>query len=279
MADDKPGQSSELTRRVLSAAVLIPAVLLLLWLGGWPFLALLALAAVILAREWAGLMRAGNDMGLIAGLSLAGIGGLAVLGAAGGLAGLFTLSALAFLAAAIQAARARPLTPVLVAYPYLLLPLLALGWLRAAPDYGLLLVLWLVLAVWATDTGAYAAGRGIGGPKLAPRFSPNKTWAGLMGGMAGAALAGLGMGAYLGQGHVPLMLLSAVLAAIAQAGDITESALKRRAGVKDSGTLIPGHGGLLDRVDGLIFACAALALLAILFQLQGMPVSRTILWP
>lgn len=279
MADDKPGQSSELTRRVLSAAVLIPAVLLLLWLGGWPFLALLALAAVILAREWAGLMGAGDDMGLIAGLSLAGIGGLAVLGAAGGLAALFTLSALAFFVAAIQAARARPLTPVLAAYPYLLLPLLALAWLRAAPDYGLLLVLWLVLAVWATDTGAYAAGRGIGGPKLAPRFSPNKTWAGLMGGMAGAALVGLGMGAYLGQGYVPLMALSAVLAAIAQAGDITESALKRWAGVKDSGTLIPGHGGLLDRVDGLIFACAALALLAILFQLQGMPVSRTILWP
>lgn len=279
MADDKPGQSSELTRRVLSAAVLIPAVLLLLWLGGWPFLALLALAAVILAREWAGLTGGGDDMVLIAGLSLAGIGGLAVLGAFGGLAGLFTLSALAFLTAAIQAARAKPLLPVLAAYGYLLLPLLALGWLRAAPDYGLLLVLWLVLAVWATDTGAYAAGRGIGGPKLAPRFSPNKTWAGLLGGMAGAALVGLGMGAYLGQGHLPLMLLSAALAAIAQAGDITESALKRRAGVKDSGTLIPGHGGLLDRVDGLIFACAALALLAILFQLQGMPVSRTILWP
>jgi phosphatidate cytidylyltransferase len=112
--------------------------------------------------------------------------------------------------------------------------------------------MWLMLVVWATDSFAYFAGRIIGGPKLAPRLSPKKTWAGLLGGMAGAAVISTGYALYYLPNWVALALAAAALAVVAQLGDIFESALKRRYGVKDSGTLIPGHGGVLDRVDGLV---------------------------
>jgi phosphatidate cytidylyltransferase len=121
--------------------------------------------------------------------------------------------------------------------------------------------------VWATDTAAYIAGRGIGGPRLAPRISPNKTWAGLAGGVVGAALVGL-VASLLRDAPADvglpgemwrLVALSGVLALVEQAGDLVESAVKRHFGVKDSGNLIPGHGGVLDRVDGLIAVSLAVA--------------------
>src|SRR5215468_347717 len=118
--------------------------------------------------------------------------------------------------------------------------------LRVVPDDGRVAVFWLLGIVWATDIGAYAAGRALGGPRLAPRVSPNKTWAGLAGGVVGAALAGAAVAA---AGSAPvggLALAGGVLAVVAQAGDLGESLAKRRFGVKDTGTLIPGHGGLLD---------------------------------
>ena len=133
---------------------------------------------------------------------------------------------------------------------------LAFQWLRGQGDDGLWTVLWLVALVWGTDIGAYFAGRQFGGPKLLPAVSPKKTWAGLGGGMLAAAGVGLvaaELGGELaaGPGWV-LALASAALAIVAQLGDLFESSLKRRFGVKDSSALIPGHGGLLDRIDGLI---------------------------
>jgi phosphatidate cytidylyltransferase len=122
-------------------------------------------------------------------------------------------------------------------------------------------LLWLFLVVWATDIFAYFVGRGIGGAKLAPSISPGKTWAGLVGGMLGAAVVG-GIVSTATGGPIWLAIVAApVLAVVAQAGDLFESLLKRRAGVKDSGTLIPGHGGALDRLDGLLFATPVYALL------------------
>ncbi len=152
---------------------------------------------------------------------------------------------------------------------YVSIPCASLIWMRgirsdADLHAGMKLVLYVMFAVWATDIGAYFAGRKIGGPKLAPVISPNKTWAGLGGGIGGAAVVG---------GIVPSLHalpavrfsaasgLAALLAIVAQAGDLFESSLKRRVGAKDSGTLIPGHGGLLDRVDGLIFTLPLFALL------------------
>lgn len=135
----------------------------------------------------------------------------------------------------------------------------ALLWLRAGAAYGRGNVLFVLVVVWACDIGAYAVGRLIGGARLAPRISPGKTWSGAAGGLLVAAAAG----AVAGQGHGALV--AAALAIAAQAGDLAESAAKRRAGVKDSGALIPGHGGLLDRVDGLLAAAPAAALLALAF--------------
>jgi phosphatidate cytidylyltransferase len=141
---------------------------------------------------------------------------------------------------------------------------LAFLWLRADPLSGRFLVLWLIALVWATDIGAYAAGRSIGGPRLAPGISPGKTWAGLAGGILAAAIAGMAVLLGFGAGELDWASLlriaaaSAVLAVVAQVGDLFESHLKRRAGVKDSSDLIPGHGGMLDRIDGLMAAALAL---------------------
>jgi phosphatidate cytidylyltransferase len=119
--------------------------------------------------------------------------------------------------------------------------------------------------VWATDIGAYAAGRSLGGPRLAPRWSPRKTWAGLAGGVLGAALVGWATAAWLGvPAALPLVLLSAALAIVEQLGDLAESLAKRRFGVKDTSGLIPGHGGLLDRLDGLLAVAPAVALLTVI---------------
>ena len=139
---------------------------------------------------------------------------------------------------------------------YALLPALALLWVRERAQLngapvGLELLLWVFITTWSVDIGAYFAGRTIGGPKLAPAISPNKTWAGLIGGMVAAALVG-GLWVYLVQLPSVLALLAAPFAAAAQGGDLFESWLKRRARVKDSGDWLPGHGGALDRLDGLV---------------------------
>jgi phosphatidate cytidylyltransferase len=154
---------------------------------------------------------------------------------------------------------------------YVGLPALALIWLRSVPELGLALLLWLLLVVWATDSAAYFVGRTLRGPRLAPAISPSKTWSGLCGGMLGAAMTGALAAWLLGSGRLLQAAgLGALLAVVAQAGDLVESALKRAAGVKDSGTLIPGHGGLLDRIDGLLFAAPTLALLGLLIGSESL---------
>ena len=144
---------------------------------------------------------------------------------------------------------------------YGLAALVALLWLRHQPDSGRETILWVLACIWATDIGAYFVGRTAGGAKLAPSISPGKTWSGLIGGMAWAAVASAAVGYAFGLGEtVHLAIAGAALAIVGQAGDLLESAAKRRAGVKDSGRLIPGHGGLLDRIDGLMAVLVAVAI-------------------
>ena len=149
-------------------------------------------------------------------------------------------------------------------FVYALIPALALLWIRDRAPQGLELLLWVFIVTWTTDIGAYFAGRGIGGPKLAPRVSPNKTVAGLVGGMISAALAGY---AWVQAWDLSAILfwLAPLFAMAAQGGDLFESWMKRRAGVKDSGNWLPGHGGALDRLDGLV----VVATLTAAVQLAG----------
>lgn len=148
-----------------------------------------------------------------------------------------------------------------LAIAYSMAAIVALLWLRHQPADGRETIVWLVVCVWATDIGAFVVGRAAGGAKLAPRISPGKTWSGLVGGMAWAAVASAATGYAFGLGRsIELAAIGAILAVVGQCGDLLESAAKRRAGVKDSGTLIPGHGGLLDRIDALMAVLVVVAL-------------------
>ena len=266
---------SSLTLRILSALILAPAVLFALWVGRPWFDLLLVLAAGLMAREWADLVGAPRQRLLLIGLAgslvllpLLGLGmGWTLLTAAGAALAIATLWRHSHRAGWLAAG-------LLVAG----LPCLAAAWLRDAVAEGRLILFWSFLVVWATDSGAYAFGRLIGGAKLAPRISPNKTWAGFFGGLASAVAAGIAVGALaVGWGWVPrgldlplLGLASAGASLVGQGGDLAESALKRRFGVKDSGHLIPGHGGLLDRADSLLAVIPAVALVVGLTRLDVM---------
>ncbi|MEE4350815.1 MAG: phosphatidate cytidylyltransferase [Pacificimonas sp.] len=233
----------DLQPRVIVGLLLIAVALLGGWQGGLIFNFLIGVAALLMFREWA------RMHGLRRSLRL---GGFIGLGAAVVLAN-ESLFWLALGAVAATAAVYFRQMQVAIGALYCGIPAVALIWLRGQEaGYGLLI--WTLAIVWATDIGAYFAGRTIGGPKLAPSISPSKTWAGLFGGMAASALIG---GALTLVFTLPFSIgvaaaLAAGLAVAAQAGDFYESAVKRRAGVKDSGNLLPGHGGVLDRLDGLV---------------------------
>lgn len=250
-----------LRARILSALVLAPLALFCVWAGGAAFALLIALAVIVMIHEWSSLsepgapVRAAWPSGVVL-LALVACAALARIDVAAGLG----LAGLAVVAGAALLRRAAPLWPPL-GLLYLGVPAVALVWLRASPQ-GAAVVLWTLLLVWAVDIGAYAVGRTLGGPRLAPRISPGKTWSGLFGGMAAGGLAGGAAGFYLGLGPaVGLAGLGAGLAVLEQMGDLAESAFKRRWHAKDAGNLIPGHGGLLDRLDGLLAVAPAIALL------------------
>lgn len=239
----------------------------LLWLGGMAFLALALVVAALMLREWCTLTGAGRSrpvyllaLALLAaafGLASGGAWAAALGVAAGGSAILALFGLIGRRRAALWASGG---------LLYATVPGLALVWLRSQPE-GFRIVLWVMLAVVLTDTCAYFAGRRFGGPKLAPRISPKKTWSGLIGGMAGAALGGWVLGALFGLPLASSGILAggaAVLAVVSQMGDLGESALKRAFNVKDSGSILPGHGGIMDRVDGLVAAAVAVALAELL---------------
>lgn len=153
---------------------------------------------------------------------------------------------------------------VLAGIPFFGIPAYALIFNRNDPDVGLETTLWVFFLVWAADTFAYVSGRTFGGPKLAPSISPNKTWSGLMGGMAGAGAVGAIMALALNHNSmIPLALISIMVGGLSQGGDLVESWIKRKFGKKDAGSLIPGHGGLFDRVDGLLAAALVVAIAGI----------------
>ena len=268
MSSEAPAPSAkwgDLGVRALSAAVLIPAVLADVWAGGIWFHLFVALIGILMAQEWVNIVHKDNPLQFALHAAGAMCGALLPLdvGLAGGLVAIAVLTVLSILAAR----REEPGGPAwrYLGVPYVSLPPIALVVLREDPVYGIAAIVLVMLMVWAADTLAYFSGRIIGGPKLAPRISPKKTWAGLGGAMAGSALAALCVGLVLGVGGLwMLLLVAAVLAVVEQGGDLFKSAMKRCYGVKDSGRLIPGHGGVIDRVDGLVAVATAAALIGAL---------------
>jgi phosphatidate cytidylyltransferase len=250
--------------RVTSAAILGPLALLCLWFGGTAFVLLVGIGAVGIVLEW--VRMCGDRPGEPAALAVAAgvIAGMAAAVDAHPLAGLTVLAAATALS--YWLARAGGRSGIIAAgVPYIGVAAVALLWLRADATAGRADLLFLVLTVWASDIGAYLVGRWIGGPRLAPRISPGKTWSGAAGGLTGGCLCGLVVAHLFGGGSASwhVIAVAAVIGVVAQAGDLLESLIKRRFGVKDSGRTIPGHGGLLDRLDGLLTAGPVAALLAL----------------
>ena len=255
-----------LALRTLSALVLAPIAVGAILLDRPAFDLLVAAGAGVLVWEWDGLCGEGRFgrtgvalLAVVLATVLAVSLGFAASACALALAGAFLVDRLA-VAQGSPTPRWRGAGAL-----YLGVPAIALLWLRDDAN-GEKVVLWLFIVVWATDIGAYAAGRLIGGPHLAPRLSPHKTWAGLGGGIAAAAAAGAAVARGLASADAGVLTaLSAALAVVAQLGDLTESAIKRHFNVKDVSGLIPGHGGLFDRVDGLLAAAPAVALVQLLW--------------
>lgn len=276
MTEPGANPAAELSTRVTMGIVMAAIACAAAYYGSWPFRGLVAAAGVVMTIEWFDLHRLPRRSAYVAAglLALALLGGIeyfypdampsldddtaiqldagdfllvltawAGLAALGALAGAFTRRVIAGWGIVYVGAPA--------------FALMVLSWAYSG------LVFWVMAVTWATDIFAYFAGRAIGGPKLAPGISPNKTWAGLTGGMIGAGLAGWGVAWLFGLGF-PFVWIGAPMGAIAQAGDLYESWVKRRAGVKDSGTLLPGHGGVLDRLDGLLAVSVATMILLLM---------------
>ncbi|MDR6850909.1 phosphatidate cytidylyltransferase [Sphingomonas sp. BE123] len=252
-----PLRNADLPVRAAVGLALILVAGLTLWLGGFAFWLLATIAGLIMIHEWGGLHGASLSQRRLAQYGL--MVPLAILSpwAAGpGFLVVGLILGAGFFLASVTRSGALGAGAV-----YVGIPVLALVFLRAQ-EHGLLLAFWAMALVWACDIGAYFAGRAIGGPKLAPAISPNKTWAGLIGGVLSAALFAAIL---IPAGLDPMLVVATpLLAVLAQAGDLYESHLKRRAGVKDSGTILPGHGGVLDRLDGLVPVAPAAALIVLL---------------
>ena len=248
--------SRNLSTRIIAAAVLIPLAIAIAYAGGWLWTALVTLAAIGLYVEWLMVVGLVADKRVVA----SGVAALAIAGlclAIGRIDAALIALGIGLVAVAIITPAQRNWSAL--GFLYAAVAEIASVLLRLDPVKGFAALVFVLVIVWVTDSGGYFAGRGIGGPKLWPRVSPKKTWAGAIGGfVASLAVAGAFAALDLGKaGH--LLMISGVLSVVSQLGDLFESAVKRRFGVKDSSQIIPGHGGLLDRLDGFVAVVAVAA--------------------
>lgn len=257
--------TSELRIRSVVGAALIAVAVGALLSGGVIFWMLLSVAGVLMQGEWGDLTGATAEQRRAAMFAVSIPLALLCPLAAGIDWPVLIAAAAAFFFVALTSRNLKLAGGII----YICLPVVSLMFLRGQLPYayGLLLTFWALSLVWATDIGAYFAGRSIGGPKLAPRVSPSKTWSGLMGGVLAALVTGFLL-YRLASLPIQLAAASGLLAVAAQLGDLFESGMKRRAGVKDSGRLLPGHGGVMDRLDGVV-AAAPLAALCYIILAQG----------
>lgn len=251
-AGAKPAPSN-LMMRVLAAVVMAPLTIALAYAGGWLWALLVTLVSIGLFAEWLMVVGAGS-----AALTGAGTVVIAMMGAAVAFGALKTAVVTGLIGGAIVTLIARgKFVWAATGFAYAAAALLASILVRKDLVNGFSALMFVLLVVWATDIGGYFAGRSIGGPKLWPRVSPKKTWSGALGGFVASLAVAAGFAACGIGKAVPLLLVSAALSVVSQAGDLFESAVKRRFGVKDSSHLIPGHGGLMDRLDGFVAAVLA----------------------
>jgi phosphatidate cytidylyltransferase len=276
---------SELILRILSGLVLAPLAVGVAYLGGWAFVAFWSIAALLVLWEWCTLVAGGERtvllvsgaavlLAILLAATTAGLDGShSVRLVAGGtllLMGMLATAALAPSDRRVWTAAGIPYAGVLGMAPIVL---------RNDVQYGFLAIVFLFAVVWATDIVAYFVGRAIGGPKLAPRISPKKTWSGAIGGTVAAIAAALVVALMAGLPNLPALgLIAAAASALAQAGDLFESAIKRRFGAKDSSHLIPGHGGLMDRLDGFVAAAALAALIGLVHGGVEEPARGLLVW-
>lgn len=272
----KQASSKELTTRVLSAIVMIAVALLTAYQGGWPFALFWLAAGIAILVEWTDMtgVEPRRLVQVVLGLGLAvqtilllihpGLGWALVAGAIS--------LAIALLMVRDPQGRVWAASGFLYASLIVLVPPIV----RAHPDLGILGLLWMFAVVWATDIAAYFTGRALGGPKLYPAISPKKTWSGFLGGVVAAALGGL-LIAWAGSrfdlshpfGIGGTIALSVIASVASQIGDLGESALKRRCDVKDSSHLIPGHGGVMDRLDGFWAVCLIVAAVLLIIHVTA----------
>ncbi len=254
--------------RLLSGLAMVAVVALFTFSGTIAFAVMTVAVSLVVSWEWARLVE-GPDAGVVMAVQLGAVAVAGVL--AGSISPGLALLALcigAILALVLSLDRNSLLAALGVLYAGL--PAVSLIWLRSDEPFGLRAVVFLILIVATADTAAFVSGRILRGPLLWPRVSPKKTWSGLLGALVASAIVGALFWAVV-PGGSPLRLAAAgaVLAAVAQAGDLAESALKRRFGAKDSGALLPGHGGVMDRVDGLVAAATAVGLAAIVIDMHS----------
>jgi phosphatidate cytidylyltransferase len=254
------GLSENLRNRLIWGSVLAAVALALACAGPIPFAALVLVVALFVSWEWGRMVRRVSADAAFFVQAIAVTAAVAL-----------TAAGYAVLAVAIIVTAAIILVPLVFGRGarlsalgafYVGLPSISLVWLRQDSPNGLLAILLIFAVVWSSDIAAYAAGRAIGGPKLWPSISPNKTWAGLIGGATACVLAGAVFAAIIGASPVRLGLIALALGLIAQAGDLAESALKRLFGLKDASSLIPGHGGFMDRMDSIVAVAVAAGMIA-----------------
>ena len=271
---ERPAGLTNLQKRILSAAVLLPVVIAAIFLGHPYFTVLVAAFAGVMAWEWISVVVHERTSSATSAVPVpsAGWRGMAVSTAAvsvfvvlltgydagaGAILGALVAGVTMTGVAAMRVNRVKAVW-VAIGVAYVAVPAAALVSIRLDSEFGRIALFWIIALVVAADTGGYLVGRTVGGPKLAPRISPNKTWSGLGGAVAGAALVGLCTAFILNHTNVwMLTLISAVIGLLEQGGDLVESAFKRHFGVKDTSQIIPGHGGVLDRVDGLLAVAVA----------------------
>jgi phosphatidate cytidylyltransferase len=255
--------SRNLVLRVVAALVLAPLTIAIAHAGGWLWIVLVTLATIGLYVEWLMVIGAARETRVI----VSGVVGLAISGFCLGI-GRIDVALVALVLGLTCIALFSPQRRIWTAtgFFYAAAAQMASVLVRLDHTWGFVALIMILLVVWVTDIGGYFAGRGIGGPKLWPRVSPKKTWAGAIGGFAASLVVAAGIVAF-GLGKTgPMLLLGAALSVVSQLGDLFESAVKRRFGVKDSSHIIPGHGGLLDRLDGFV---AAIVIAAIFGFLRG----------